>query len=167
MCTQYLYHIHPPSPFPHLLPSPTGSTPPPPAGPVWSSCSLILYKKRRRRRKRHFWLLQIATWGVSLWHFHVYMDYSPIWFISSIFLLSTLVPFLWWLQMLYKFYIHSYMQSTSTILISFTSFFYPLSYVTSLHVTFFHRISVFVLGLYSTGERKQAAFGLLSLANFT
>jgi hypothetical protein len=25
MCTQYLYHIHPPTPFPHLLPPPTGT----------------------------------------------------------------------------------------------------------------------------------------------
>jgi hypothetical protein len=30
-----------------------------------------------------------------LWHFHVYMYYSLIWFIFSIFLLSTLLPFLW------------------------------------------------------------------------
>jgi hypothetical protein len=34
----------------------------------------------------------MATQGVSLWHFHVYMYYSLIWFIPSIFLLSTLVP---------------------------------------------------------------------------
>jgi hypothetical protein len=25
MCTQYLHYIHPPTPFPHLLPSPTGN----------------------------------------------------------------------------------------------------------------------------------------------
>jgi hypothetical protein len=31
-----------------------------------------------------------------LWQFHVYMYYNLYWFISSIFLLSTLVPFLWW-----------------------------------------------------------------------
>jgi hypothetical protein len=29
-----------------------------------------------------------------LWHFRVYMYYNLNWFISSIFLLSTLVPFL-------------------------------------------------------------------------
>jgi hypothetical protein len=28
MCTQYLHHIHPPSPFPHLLPTSTGSKTP-------------------------------------------------------------------------------------------------------------------------------------------
>jgi hypothetical protein len=33
-----------------------------------------------------------------LWHFHVYMYYNPNWFIPSIFLISTLVPFLWWFQ---------------------------------------------------------------------
>jgi hypothetical protein len=39
-------------------------------------------------------LLKIGTQGVSLWHFHVYMYYNMIWFISSIFL-PTLVPFFW------------------------------------------------------------------------
>jgi hypothetical protein len=38
-------------------------------------------------------LFRIAIQGVSLWHFHVYMYCIPDWFISSIFLLSTLVPF--------------------------------------------------------------------------
>jgi hypothetical protein len=28
MCTQYFYHIHPPTLFPHLLPPPTGTNPP-------------------------------------------------------------------------------------------------------------------------------------------
>jgi hypothetical protein len=32
MCTQYLHHIHLPTPFPHLLLSPTGTNPPPLAG---------------------------------------------------------------------------------------------------------------------------------------
>jgi hypothetical protein len=36
--------------------------------------------------------------GVSLWHLHVYMYNNPNVFMPSIFLLSTLVPFLWWLQ---------------------------------------------------------------------
>jgi hypothetical protein len=34
-----------------------------------------------------------------LWYFHVYMHYNPNWFISSIFLHSALVPFLWWFQL--------------------------------------------------------------------
>jgi hypothetical protein len=40
-------------------------------------------------------LYKIATQGV-LWLFHVYMYYNLNCFISSIFLPSTLVPFLWW-----------------------------------------------------------------------
>jgi hypothetical protein len=51
-----------------------------------------LYKKRRRK-KMTFWLFKIATQEVSLWHFHISMYYSLVWFISSIFLLFTLVPF--------------------------------------------------------------------------
>jgi hypothetical protein len=43
-------------------------------------------------------LFKIATHRISLWHFHVYRNYCPIWFISSVFLLSTLVPFLWLFQ---------------------------------------------------------------------
>jgi hypothetical protein len=40
-------------------------------------------------------LFKIATQGVSWWHFHLYMYYKPNW-ITSLFLLSTLVNFLWW-----------------------------------------------------------------------
>jgi hypothetical protein len=53
-------------------------------------------------------LFKIATQGVSLWHFHVcecvcmcvcvYICNNLNWFSSSIVLLSTLVPFLWWFQ---------------------------------------------------------------------
>jgi hypothetical protein len=44
----------------------------PQAGPISQFCSLILYKKRRRK-KWYFWLFKIATHGVSLLYFHVYM----------------------------------------------------------------------------------------------
>jgi hypothetical protein len=91
-----LYHIHPPSPFLHLLPSPSGTKPQ--AESVLLSDSQILYKKRKRE-KWDFWLFKIAMQGVSLWHFHVYMYCDPVWFISSIFLLTLLVPFLWWFQL--------------------------------------------------------------------
>jgi hypothetical protein len=43
-------------------------------------------------------LFKISIQGTSLWHFHAYMYENPDWFITSIFLLSTLVPFLWWFQ---------------------------------------------------------------------
>jgi hypothetical protein len=44
MHTQYLYCIHPPTPFPHFLTLPL--IPNPQAGPVPHSCSLILQKKK-------------------------------------------------------------------------------------------------------------------------
>jgi hypothetical protein len=54
-------------------------------------------------------LFKIAAQGVSLWYVYVYMYiyiyiyiyiiyYNPNCFISSIFLLFTLVCFLWWFQ---------------------------------------------------------------------
>jgi hypothetical protein len=49
------------------------------------------------KEKMTFCLFKIATQGVSLWHLNIYMYYNPVWFIS-IFLLSTLVFFLWWYQ---------------------------------------------------------------------
>jgi hypothetical protein len=39
-----------------------------------------LYKKRRRN-KWHFCLFKIATHGVSLWHFHVYMYFIYMYFL--------------------------------------------------------------------------------------
>jgi hypothetical protein len=43
-------------------------------------------------------LFKIAIQEVSMWHFHVNMYYNLNWFTPCIFLLSTLVPFLWWFQ---------------------------------------------------------------------
>jgi hypothetical protein len=88
MCTQYLHRIHPPTPFPYihphfpLVPTHTDRT-----------CSALMFSKKKKMTL----LFMTAIQGVSLWHFHVYMYYNPIWFIS-IFLLFTLVPFLWWFQ---------------------------------------------------------------------
>jgi hypothetical protein len=48
--------------------------------------------------KKNFCLFKIVVESVSLWHIHVYMYYNTSWFILSIFLLSTLVLFLWWFQ---------------------------------------------------------------------
>jgi hypothetical protein len=73
--------------------------------------------------KWHFCLLKIALQGVSLWHFHVYMYYSSNRFMPSIFLLSTLVSFLQWLQQVKKFYIYSCIKSTSLIFTLLSSFF--------------------------------------------
>jgi hypothetical protein len=44
-------------------------------------------------------LFKIPTQWISFWHILVYMYCSLIWFISSIFLLSTLLSFLlWWFK---------------------------------------------------------------------
>jgi hypothetical protein len=49
------------------------------------------------------------------------------------------------------------------------SFFYLPSLVCDLPLVWpiFHKIAVFVLGLYYTYESKHVAFGFLNLANFT
>jgi hypothetical protein len=112
--------------------------------------------------------VKVVTQGVSLWYFHVYMYYNPNWFVSPIFLHSTLVPFLWWLQTVYDCYILSCIESLSTIFIILTSFYFT-TFIYDLFLVWpvFHNIAVFILGLYSTFEKEHAAFGLLSLANFT
>jgi hypothetical protein len=46
--------------------------------------------------KKYFCLYKIAIQRVSLWLFHVHMYYNLNWFILSIFLLSNLVPFLFY-----------------------------------------------------------------------
>jgi hypothetical protein len=92
MCTQYLHHIHRPRALFYLLPPPTGTNPPRQnlfCPPVLWFC---------KRKKWHLCLFKIATQGVFLWHIHVYMYYNPNWFMSSIFLFSTIVCFLWWFQ---------------------------------------------------------------------
>jgi hypothetical protein len=66
-------------------------------------CPSVLWfcirKKEKKKEKWHFYLFKIATQGVSLWHFHVYMYYSLIGVISYVFFLSTLIPFLLWFQL--------------------------------------------------------------------
>jgi hypothetical protein len=92
----------------------------------------------------------VATKEVFLWYFHVYMYYNPNWFIFSIFLHSTLVPFLWCFQLVLEFYIHSCIENISTTFI-LVSFFYPTFLVCDLPLLWpaFYSIAVFVLGLYS------------------
>jgi hypothetical protein len=86
MCTQYLHYIHSPAPFLHILPSSTGTNPC--RGPVPDSYDFC------KRKMKYFCLFMVAIQGVSLWNFYVYMYCNPNWVISSIFLLSTLVPLL-------------------------------------------------------------------------
>jgi hypothetical protein len=57
-----------------------------------------LFSNFVKEKKWHLCLFKIVTQEVSLWHFHVYMYFKLNWFVASIFLLSTLVSFLWWFQ---------------------------------------------------------------------
>jgi hypothetical protein len=59
--------------------------------------------------------------------------------------------------------------NASNIFTYFTFTYYPPSLICDLPFAWpvFHNITVFVLGLYSTSERKHAAFGLQNLAKFT
>jgi hypothetical protein len=93
MCTQYQHYIHPPTPTPHILPTLTSTYP-----PRQDLFCLPVLRFCKRKKKWHFCLSKISVQGVSLWHFYVRMYYNLNWFISSIFLLSTLAPFLWWFQ---------------------------------------------------------------------
>jgi hypothetical protein len=62
------------------------------------TCSTLLFSDSVKEKKWYFCLLKIAIQGVYLWCFHACMYYNLNWLISSIFLPSTLVPFLWWFQ---------------------------------------------------------------------
>jgi hypothetical protein len=75
--------------------------------------------------RRETFLFKIAIQRASLWHSHVYMYYIPNLFISPTFLFSTLVVFLWWVQQVQKFYIHSRIESISSIFTFFISLLYP------------------------------------------
>jgi hypothetical protein len=70
--------------------------------PPWGQdlfCPPVSDFAKEKKRKWIFCLFKIDTQGASLWHFHVYIYYSSIWFTSSIFLLSTFIPFLWLFQL--------------------------------------------------------------------
>jgi hypothetical protein len=89
-------YIHPPRPFPISSPFPPVLTCPPTLD-LFRPPVLWFCIRKKKEEKWHFCLFKIATQGVSLWHFHIYMYYNPNMFIF-IFLLSTLVHFLWWFQ---------------------------------------------------------------------
>jgi hypothetical protein len=102
--TQYLHYIHTPTHFTPSFSLPVVSTLPYHGPPV-------LWFLEKKEKTWHLCLFKKATQGVSLWDFYVYTHYSPIWFISSIFLLYTLVPSLWCLnqwKILYSFLYRKY-----------------------------------------------------------
>jgi hypothetical protein len=61
--------------------------------------------------------------GASLWHFLIYIYYTPNWFVSSI-ILFALVLLLQWFQLVWMLHIHTCIESTSTIFTFFTFFIY-------------------------------------------
>jgi hypothetical protein len=93
MCTYYFHRIHYAMLFSFVPSPPTGINPPNPRQDL--SCflfSICILKKW------HFCLFKIAIQGISLWHFHVHMNFNPSWFIPFIFLCSASGPFLWFQQ---------------------------------------------------------------------
>jgi hypothetical protein len=91
-------------------------------------CPPVLLFSKRKRKKWHFCLceMKIATQGISLWYFHVYIHYYPNCFISSFFLLSTLLPFFMVVSVsLRSQFIYSSIEWISIIFIFFVAFFYP------------------------------------------
>jgi hypothetical protein len=101
MFTHFLHHMHPPTPFPHHSLPPTGTNLSSPC----RTCSALLFSDFvefiKRKKLTFFWFeIKVVTKGISLWYFHVYMYYNPNWFISSNFLHSILIPFLWWFQLI-------------------------------------------------------------------
>jgi hypothetical protein len=97
-------------------------------------------------------LFKIATQGISLWHFRVYLVHL-FYFSSFYFSLSLMVVSIS-LRILYLFLHREYIN-----LFTLTSFFYPPLLMCDLPLVgpVFHNIATFVLGLYSTYERKHAA----------
>jgi hypothetical protein len=72
---------------------------------------------------------KVASQWISLWYFYVCMYYSDNWFISSDFLHSTLVLFLWQFQhflysLLYRLYVN-HIQILSLLLIPYPSGVWP------------------------------------------
>jgi hypothetical protein len=85
MYTQYFHHIHCPKHFPHHFSHPIGTHLLKPA-PQGRTCSTILLSDcvEEKWKQSHFCLCKrkVATQGVSLWYFQVYMYYNSNWFIS-------------------------------------------------------------------------------------
>jgi hypothetical protein len=97
-------------------------------------------------------------------YIYIYIYYNLNLFVS-IFLLSTIAPFLWQFQLL-KISIFIPIEHMSTIF-TLTSFLYPHSLICDFPFVWpvFHNIVLHVLGLYCTYEGKYVTFGLLNLAN--
>jgi hypothetical protein len=62
------------------------------------------------------------TQGVSLWYFHACMCYTHNWFISSNYIHSSLVPFLWWLKFHRRTILLHYLQIKTMVVLSLEFF---------------------------------------------
>jgi hypothetical protein len=170
MCTQYLHFIHPPTSSPNL------------SLPLWTplqiTSSACLFSNFVKENKC---LFKMATQEVSLWHFHVYIYilyilyyiynvyyticiyniyniyYKQIgssFYLSSFHFIPLLMVILRGLKILYSFLCREYINHIHLLNFLLLPF---LSHM------WLHNIAVFVLGLYSTCDRKYVAFGLLKL----
>jgi hypothetical protein len=163
MSTQYLHVCTLQHPFPN---SSELSMVPPLSDRTCSYSSLLFSDFVGKKKMLSF--VQDTTQRVCLWQFCVYMYYNAKWFISIIFLLSILDPLLMVisssLKILYSFLYREYIYHINL----FNFLLYTPSFICyhPLVWPFFHNIAVFVLGLYSTYERKHATFDLLNLDNF-
>jgi hypothetical protein len=157
-------YIHMYTVFAHYSLSYLLSLPPPPPTCAKSGkdlfCSPVLQFCRREKMKRKTWHfcyfeIKIATQGVSLWYFHAYMCYTHNWFVSTNYLHSTYSFSYGGFSQFRNLYIHSCIETISSIFKFLVSFFYPTPPVHDLHLLWpvFHNIAAFVLGLYSTYER--------------
>jgi hypothetical protein len=162
MCTQHLDHIHPPTPFPHILLSPTGTNSwetRPVLPPVLWFC--------KRKKKWHFCLLKIAIQGVVTFSciYVLSREFFHLLYFSPFYLSLLPMVILTGLKILYSFLYREYINHAHLL----TSLFYPPPLVCDFPLTWpiFYNIAVFLLGLYSTCERKHVTFGFLNLTNFT
>jgi hypothetical protein len=108
---------------------------------------------------------------VSLWHFHISMCYTSIWFIPSIVPTPTPFSFLGWLQQVSVFHIHPCVESTSTIF----TLLYPLALVSNnltfgimfcIYMYVYMIMLVFELDLSPICERKYVTLVFLNITNF-
>jgi hypothetical protein len=109
MCIHCLGHL-----FPHL--------PPPPFPPILLPFTFNFLE--------HFYWYMTVIQRSLLWHFHIYIYCTPIWFIPSINLPLLPLPFSKWLWLVSVFHIHTCIESTSTIftlLYSLSHYYHTLS----------------------------------------
>jgi hypothetical protein len=85
------------------LPPLTGTKPP------GRTCSTILFSSFVKENKWYFYLFKIATQGVSLWHFHVFIsELVPLLCFSSFYLIPLLILVSTGLKILYSFLYREY-----------------------------------------------------------